>query len=178
MDEIICRYTKSAHKIIKLRVMCVCTKFGRTRYMYCDEHTSAKTLDANYTWESALPQFICEISFFFSTSLFYRRLWHENAMDGPNGIEGREKKKQHKLYMRIQSQTTHLNTYTWNANVVFIVIGRTPHIFSPYMKKWVVVSLFSFIFFHLFILLIFSHFSSLSIHFAYIHNTVCKSTER
>lgn len=66
--------------------------------------------------------------------------WNESHTDQTTK---KETKTEHKLYMRIQSQTTHLNTYTWNANVPHC--DRTNATFFAlyihiYGVKWVVVA--------------------------------------
>lgn len=85
-------------------------------------------------------------------------------------FEAREK-RQHKLYICVFKARPHILTRTHEMQIYYsIVIGRTPHFLSPYMlKKWVVVWKISFFIFFL-LKLIFSHFSSISIHFAYIQN--------
>ena len=91
--------------------MCVCvserTKSLVERYV----NISARPIDGNYTWESAHPQFSRK---FFFVILLERKCvcaisaHKKNATDK---MTGRKRERQHKLCMRIQSQTTHLNTY-------------------------------------------------------------------
>lgn len=106
------------------------------------------------------------------------------------------RQRQHKLYMRIRSQTTYLNTYTWNMECKMcpIVIGRMPHSRSSIYHEEVscrhccllllLLLLLCFFPTHTVLFFPFSLFGFvvfaplvISIHFPHIHNIVCKSTQ-
>lgn len=114
--------------------------------------------------------------FFYCYFIEIRIFRAQSIMDQNDGE--REKDNINYIYMRIQSQATHLNTYTRYANVLHC--DRTKATFSlflstPSYMKWTILGsmfLLIFVFFFYFFLL------TISIHFAYIYSTVCKSTER
>lgn len=134
---------KDTHEIIKLR--CVCERVYEvwSRLAIC-EHISARA----FRWRWEIYMGICTPSTFMAVSLFrffllfYRRKWASARAAWESRADKttkRKRQRQHKLYMRIRSQTTHLNTYTWNANVPHCDRTNATFLGYPYMKKWIVV---------------------------------------